>query len=170
VTGIVAQFLERTAQNPDRDAIIWQGERWTYETLAERARRYGSSLSGEGIVLVFLPQGPEAIAVYFGAMGVGLVPSFMPLPSPKQDPDRYWRSHVALLELIEPAVILTNAAGREAMRACAIRGPILTLGDLNGGSRPMAAGRDTEIALLQHTSGTTALKKGVALTHRAVLR
>ena len=50
----------------------------------------GAAIGGrDGVVLIFLVQGSGAIAAFMGLMWAGAVPSFMPLPSAKQDPDLY---------------------------------------------------------------------------------
>ncbi|WP_288588164.1 AMP-binding protein [uncultured Methylobacterium sp.] len=121
------------------------------------------------VVLLFLKHHPVQLPAYLGAMMAGLIPSFMAFPTPKQDPVLYWKSHAALIRRIRPAAIVTYpeiAGDLEAL--CAEFGTRVLLidelatGDPEGLPGPLPGPGDT--ALLQHSSGTTGLKKGVELT------
>ena len=125
------------------------------------------------IVLIFLPQQVTGVAAFFGAMLAGVVPSFMPCPSAKQQPSVYWPAHRALIARIGPALLVTDAANAGPMRRNRIvgRAGILTIDAVAEDHRELPARADADaVALLQHSSGTTSLKKGVALSHRAILR
>ncbi len=126
-------------------------------------------------VLVFLPHGVEAVAAFFGAMLAGGVPSFMPCPSPKQHPSIYWPAHRSLLQRIGPHLLVSDRrhAAQMAEHGLAPESAgILTVEQVGDDRRPcpdVTTDEDSP-ALLQHSSGTTALKKGVVLSHRAILR
>lgn len=176
--NVVERILAVARAQPDRAALDFYGDAWSYGRLRDEIERWAGRFAAAGLaagetVLVFLPQSPEAIAVFFGVMRCGGVPSFMPLPSPKQDRQRYWASHRQLLELLEPAALITLREQREAMREAAFDRlvPRILCSDEPGpaAAPPPAAPARSRLALLQHSSGTTALKKGVALSHRAVL-
>lgn len=167
--------------SPGKVAIDEYGAIWSYHRLASAIDHWAGRLRQRGLrvgetVLLFLPQTAEAIAAYFGAMRCGAVPSFMPLPSPKQNAAYYWESHGSLLRLIQPAAVVTLEAPLAAMKAAGfdVIVPMLLAAD---GRWPQAAhwngpspGGDDDIALLQHSSGTTGLKKGVQLSHGAITR
>lgn len=165
----------------DAVAIDDQGDVWSYDRLARQidlwaARLHACGLGRGDTVLLFVPQTANAVAAYFGAIRSGSVPSFMPLPSAKQDPAYYWRSHVELLRLIRPAALLTFVEPLGAMRAAGFAELVPQLLAMDGDWPEVAAwcgpsrGDECDIALLQHSSGTTALKKGVQLSHRAIAR
>jgi acyl-CoA synthetase (AMP-forming)/AMP-acid ligase II/acyl carrier protein len=141
---------------------------------AEFAAAYAEAGLGKGdVVLIFLPHHIDAPAAFFGAMCVGAIPSFMPCPSAKQHPSIYWPGHADLLRRIGPHGLLTDAHHAAQMREHGLAGPdsrIIVLDSVRpaGGAR-FVEPDETDIALLQHSSGTTALKKGVALSHRAIL-
>jgi acyl-CoA synthetase (AMP-forming)/AMP-acid ligase II len=105
-------------------------------------------------------------------MLAGMVPSFLPFPTIKQDPQSYWETHRAVFARTRPAVILVYPELEQGVvRAC--RGlpvRVVTAAQLEGLTAletPQIQG-DTAVALLQHSSGTTGLKKGVALSYGAI--
>lgn len=102
----------------------------------------------------------------------------MPFPSPKQRSELYWADHAALFARIEPRLIVTypenagsarESAAASSIAICIAEDSIL---DRFAGDDTDFAGFDArldDIACLQHSSGTTGLKKGVMLTHRMLL-
>jgi acyl-CoA synthetase (AMP-forming)/AMP-acid ligase II len=173
VQTVLGAILANAARDPSHCAIAFGGARLSYGGLAERAAVLGAGIGvRDGVVLIFLPQDADAIATFVGVMWAGAVPSFMPLPSAKQEPTRYWSSHRALLETIAPAALVTTKTHAAAMRANALDTlvpKIVAIEDLLAAApltRAEAAPRD--VVLLQHSSGTTALKKGVALGDAAI--
>jgi len=126
------------------------------------------------VVLIFLNHHPDLAACYFGAMQAGAIPSFMPRPSVKQHPDRYWPAHRTLFRRICPRAIVTDGAQAGQMKRYGLEGETACFIDVNAVEEadepfsPKPVDPD-QIALLQHSSGTTGLKKGMALTHRAIL-
>jgi acyl-CoA synthetase (AMP-forming)/AMP-acid ligase II/acyl carrier protein len=151
----------------------------TYAAFHQRAISFANHYLDRGaqpgqVVLIFLPQQMDGVAAFFGAMLVGLVPAFMPCPSAKQHASVYWPAHSALMARIKPHLLVTDRINAAQMQAHGITGQtgILTIdaaGDHHRPLPPVSIAPET-VALLQHSSGTTSLKKGVALSHRAILR
>ncbi|MGH6979872.1 MAG: AMP-binding protein, partial [Stellaceae bacterium] len=123
-------------------------------------------------ILIFLRHTPALHGAFFGAMLGGFVPSFMPCSSPRQDPAIYWSSHQTLLERTMPAGIVADRAtfaeidGAGLRLGSARRFFLEELPRADADFDPLAV---RETALLQHSSGTTGLKKGVALSYEAIL-
>jgi acyl-CoA synthetase (AMP-forming)/AMP-acid ligase II len=105
----------------------------------------------------------------------------MPFLTEKLSPERYRADLSALIAVTQPAAIVTypefEADVRSALNATrgdSVRCVLLT-DQLEAESEPdfdQLSGLNRspdEIVLLQHSSGTTGLQKGVALSHRAVL-
>jgi len=180
-------LLTSLQENPDRIALHVLGENATtpvsFRRLVERAAGFASALdqagvrSGEVVVLI-LQHGEALVAGFFGAMLQGAIPSIMPFLTEKLSPDLYRKSLAALVEITRPAAIVTYASFADEVRAAlpaggSVRAVLLSeevvpLAELNG----EFAGLDrspSEVCLLQHSSGTTGLQKGVALSHEAVL-
>lgn len=127
------------------------------------------------MVLIFLPTSPDVLAAFMGAMMLGAVPALMPLPSAKQNPAAYWSSHRALLKRIRPRILVTDRAHADAMVANKLirgRRRLVVIEDVPEGpaEAPAPSAAPDDVALLQHSSGTTSLKKGVMLSHGAILR
>lgn len=150
-------------------ADLWaETERWARIWLASGAAR-------GAVVFIILQHCTTMYPAFLGALRAGLVPSLMPFPTPKQDPVLYWRSHLALFRHVLPEAVLTYDAILEPVAEIAALGPgrlmdVATVQDTPGMRLPHLSELDalSRIALLQHSSGTTGLKKGVALTYRQI--
>ena len=151
----------------------------SYRDLRCEAGRFARLFRQSGVqrgevVLIFLRHSPDLLYSFLGAMLAGAIPSFMPCPTSKQDPTLYWSSHRKLFERIGAGAVLTSTENLAMIREHTAGLPLQLLevekaGDFTGDFVPESTAPET-IAFLQHSSGTTGLKKGVALTHAAVLR
>ncbi len=165
-----------TNQQPDR-AI-------SYAELVLGAAGYTTMLQAAGIqpgevVILILPHGADLVYAFFGAILHGSIPSIMPFLTEKLSPEQYRLSLVALFKITSPAAVITYPDFIEevhtalqlggSVRAVLSSDQVQPQAELqpglleNGVNQPGA-----EITLLQHSSGTTGLQKGVALSHQAV--
>ncbi|MGV2987861.1 AMP-binding protein [Vibrio sp. E150_011] len=81
VVWLLDQWVER---QPDKDFIVWapfEGEpcSWTYQQLADDAKRFASGLVERGIqdgdfVLIHLDNSPEFLIAWFGCAYIGAIP------------------------------------------------------------------------------------------------
>ena len=153
---------------------------------------YGKTLQDLGIqprdlVLIAHTQNLECIYLFWGAMFIGAIPSMFPTITPKLDQQVYMSNLAQVVEHSEATAILTTrdfAPKVAEIVACPVyhsgqMGELSTftfdeegLEDLEDAFTldfiPYQADPD-DIAFLQHSSGTTGLQKGVALSHCAVL-
>ena len=138
------------------------------------------------VVIIILQHSEALVYAFWGCVLRGAIPSIMPFLTEKLSPQYYRRSIQTLLEITKPAAIITSAEFlgevRLALKAdCSVRvvleaNPIvpLTREELDDVMSKGAvilrglAAQAQDIVLLQHSSGTTGLQKGVALSHRAV--
>jgi len=76
----IARTLERSAfHHPERTALIFKDQRWTYRQLDRAASSLASGLAGLGLtpgerIGLHLPNWPEFVLTYFAASKIGLVP------------------------------------------------------------------------------------------------
>jgi len=179
----LAQLEAHATSGPHRPAIVlghkgaWH--QLSYRDLLDETHRWAAFWAGIGcgqgaVVLIVLQHCLEMYPAFLGAMWAGLVPALLPFPTPKQDPVLYWRGHKELFARVKPAAILTYTT---------LVAPISTMTDattctvfdlaqvtLNTPEPPppLATTHLDQLALLQHSSGTTGLKKGVTLTYRQI--
>ncbi len=179
---VLHSVLSQCAANPAKPCLIFHGRDQTvsYGAFEDACLRIAGLLSASGvrrrdIVMIFLPTHRDAYAGFFAAMMLGAIPTYMPSPSPKQEPGKYWRDHAALLARTQPRAILTDDDTAAAMRASGLPdAAAVALLTIAAATDPLpitgiAAAHPDDTALLQHSSGTTGLKKGVMLSHAAVV-
>ncbi|MCL5275311.1 MAG: AMP-binding protein, partial [Chloroflexi bacterium] len=188
-----SQVLRQTyTECPERVAVYLMQNRQddraiTYGELLSGAAGYADALAQAGVkpgdvVIVILQHGADLLMAFWGAVLHGAVPSIMPFLTEKLAPERYRQDLAALIQTTRPTAIITYAeftaeidgAISNLHAARPISAPhVLISSDVRpaepdfehlGGIRRSP----DDIVLLQHSSGTTGLQKGVALSHRAV--
>jgi fatty-acyl-CoA synthase len=176
-------------QSPDKVSVIMlhagQPDRLvTYRDLVHGAAGYIKTYQQNGVlpgdvVLLILQHGVDLLFAYYGAVLHGAIPSIMPFLTEKLLPERYRADLAALVSVTQPTAIVTYREFEPEVRAAlkpgedSIKSVIVSdqvappcppqfssFGGLNRNPQ--------DIALLQHSSGTTGLQKGVALSHQAV--
>ena len=159
----------------EEDQTITVRELLTDAVSAQRKLEAEGIQPGEVVLLIF-QHGRDLIRTYFGAILHGAIPSIMPYLTEKLQPEKYRRDLASLIEVTRPAAIFTYAAFEPEVRAAlkeddSVRSVMVTE-DLDEGDEPvfdLSRRKPEDIVLLQHSSGTTGLQKGVALSHQAVL-
>ena len=160
----------------------------SYAQLVAGSAQYAQTYARQGIqpgevVVLILQHGQELVYSFWGAILYGAVPAIMPFLTEKLSPERYRADLSALVATTKPAAIVTypefEQDVRNALEAAAeaenpVRSVIVT-GQTDPqthpdfGTLPGLQRSPEDIVLLQHSSGTTGLQKGVALSHQAVL-
>ena len=153
---------------------------WTYRDLDRRARRVAAVLQhvgaqGDRVILVY-PPGLPFVAAFFGCLYAKRIAVPISPPNPSRLPRELPRFR-AILGSAAPVAILTSSsliALTDSLRAAdpSIAGlPVLTTDLLAGEEadwRDPGVGPET-LAFLQYTSGSTALPKGVMVSHGNLL-
>jgi acyl-CoA synthetase (AMP-forming)/AMP-acid ligase II len=156
----------------------------SYEALLRHAAGYAGVFAQAGLgrgdlIFMCLKHGIDVYAAYLGAMILGAVPSFLAFPTPKQDPALYWQTHRALFQQMGGRAVLTYPENRDDLAAALPPATALltTPPTLPRDDRPLAeiaaglpAAAPDDTVLVQFSSGTTGLRKGVALSHALVAR
>ncbi|KAF0107343.1 MAG: AMP-dependent synthetase and ligase [Anaerolineaceae bacterium] len=177
-------------QTPDKVSVILlhagQPDRpVTYRELVHGAAGYARTLEKNGVqpgdvVPLILQHGADLLFAYFGAVLHGAIPSIMPFLTEKLLPERYRADLAALVAVTQPTTIVTYREFEPEVRAALKPGEdsvkaVIVSGQADGPREPdfVRFGglqrQPEDIALLQHSSGTTGLQKGVALSHQAVV-
>jgi fatty-acyl-CoA synthase len=179
---VFAPVLEHARAKPDQPFLVLELASGvhvlTYRELVERAQRYAAVFRRRGVapddLVGFMLVTHAALApAFLGAILAGAVPSLFPAVTAKQDPNLFWSSHRQVFRRLAPALIATDAANHRAasehLAEFASRIVDLDAELSPEGIEPGLVSTRSATAFLQHSSGTTGLKKGVMLSHRAVL-
>ncbi len=175
-------------RNPERVAVILQQAGRedlpiSFQKLMFGATAYAYTYVREGIqpgevVVLILQHGEDLIYAFWGAILHGAIPSIMPFLTEKLSPERYRADLSALVSVTRPAGIVTypefEAEVHSALQADSSVRKVMVTSQLEPQAEPDFDAlkgfqrQPTDIVLLQHSSGTTGLQKGVALAHQAV--
>lgn len=187
---LAALLKKQFDSRPEQVAVVLQfaGQEdvpITYLQLVEQAAGYARlyrlhGLKPGDVVILILEHGMDLLYAFYGAILYGAVPSIMPFLTEKLSPEKYREDLASLLKITYPQAILTYADFRPDVQAVVeqARQPctILETGQFPGAVSPVETvdlpglGQAPQaITLLQHSSGSTGLQKGVALSHQAVI-
>ncbi len=182
----IARYLSRMASKyPDRCAIIFKGERWTYAEYESIVNRFANAFASIGVgrgdrIAVFHTNCPEHLFSLFAAAKLGAI--YSPLNCRLKAGEL---SHV--LTDCEPKIVLVGKRYAEQVTAVtknikttkltlvidALPGEQASLHDFMVGaddSAPQADVPDDATALLMYTSGTTGAHKGVMHSHANLIQ
>ena len=154
----------------------------TYQELLRKSSAYAQRLAEAGVqpgdvVVLILQHGEALLYAFWGAVLHGAVPGILPWLTDKLSPEKYRHDLAALIDITQPAAIVTypDFAGEveQAIAHATFKPTVLTLtegasGPIDFQALPGLHRHADDLALLQHSSGSTGLKKGVALSHQAV--
>jgi malonyl-CoA/methylmalonyl-CoA synthetase len=172
--SIVEAFVRHAEGTPERLCLSFEGERWTYEQLRERAETFAAALRTWGLrpgerVALFLGNSPDFLAAYLGTHLAGGV--IVPVNT------AYRRTE--LQHIFDDAGVrlsLTDGERRPelervykdlpALEALVEVGEELDafLDSAEGDETGLPGGED--LAVIAYTSGTTGRSKGAMLLHR----
>lgn len=174
--NLVDHFVDRHLREGrgEKTAVICEGRTWTYSQIAGQVNRVGNGLRQLGVqeeqrVLLLLPDGPEFVAAWFGAIKIGAVAT--PTSTALRASDyaffldesraRALIVHPSILPQVEPAL-----AGRRFLRHVLVCGE--QWNDWLQSQSPALEAAETsrdDAAFWLWTSGTTGKPKAAVHLH-----
>ena len=125
-------LLRAAATDPERDAVVLPGERWSYGRLAERAQGVARSLAALGVapgdrVAVLMPNSAECLAALFGTAlaGATVVPINARFKAPEM---RHILADSAAKVVLTSDLMDAHANLSDQLRAATTEVPIVLLG------------------------------------------
>lgn len=184
--SLTATLLERAQRQPDDPAYTFidydvepagYAETLTWAQLHNRVQVLAAELTLFGAAgdraAILAPQGLDYIVAFFGALQAGLIAAPLSVPQYGVHDERI--SNV-LADCAPSVILTTSAVGDEAVRyAQGTGGRAATVVevdslDLDAPAAPTAPpARQSKIAYLQYTSGSTRVPAGVVVTHDNVI-
>jgi len=160
------------AKGPGEDLFV------SFHDLRLAAQRRAAHYAAAGLrrgdrVALVIPEGEHFVPAFLGALWGGLIPVPLYPPVSLGKLDSFMDSLVGILNVATPRVLVTTDRVGKVLWSAVGRIPSIEkvirtedLADEPVGVLPPAADlRDEEVAFLQFTSGSTALPKGVMVTH-----
>ncbi|MFI6639119.1 amino acid adenylation domain-containing protein [Streptomyces sp. NPDC050504] len=174
--SVPASFRAQAARTPEAVALSADGVRWTYAELDAWSDRTAHALTARGTgaedrVGVLMDRGPATVAALLAILKTGA--AYVPLRT--ADPAE------SLAETAENAglrLIVTDSAHHD--RATGLGIPVHTVPEADGHHPaglpapvtdrpfPLPDTHPDQLAYVMHTSGSTGIPKGVAVTHRSI--
>ncbi|MEO8311319.1 MAG: AMP-binding protein [Caldimonas sp.] len=173
--SLLAMFEKSRAMRPAHDALVCEGQRWSYAEAGARSERIAAGLGALGIgagerVMMFVANRPEFLFVLLAVQRLGAIA--VPVGVREQRPGLAYVANQCGAKAIvfddELADRIPESADAPELQ---IRLPVSKLATMEPAAKPSApAGTvETEVAVILYTSGTTGHPKGAMLTHLALV-
>ncbi len=148
--------------------------RWRYGELGEVARRVGGALHDLGVqpgdrVGLLGSTTPDLVAAVFGCWTSGAIAVPLAVPLRLTSIESLAEEIRSRAEKAQISLLAVDDAIRPLVPLDALTARVVNLSELRGREVPFADVDPDAPALIQFTSGSTAMPKGVALSHRTLI-
>lgn len=133
------------------------------------ATKFNSTLDDKSVIIIILKNSPELIYSFLGGIFANKIPTMFPHPSSKISSDVFKDGFLKLIDITGVNIIVTYPEFAQKLKEWNVSVDILTPEEISMQDSKLHVANEDEIAFLQHSSGTTGLKKGVALSHKSVI-
>ena len=174
-TSFHAMFDRARAMRPQHDAMVFEGRQWSYTETGDAADHLAAAFAAQGIVagervLMLMGNRPEFLLVLLALQRLGAIT--VPVGVREQRPGLAYIAVQCGAKAIafddELADRLPDAAEAPALTLRFAASGLAALAASAQTPPPAAATRETDVAVILYTSGTTGHPKGALLTHLAI--
>jgi len=170
----VTYWLDESAGRwPDKVAFAEEGKALTFGELQRQAKALATQMLEKGLfkkpIAVYMEKGVDVLVSFMGAAYSCNFYSPIDVDMPASRVNK-------ILEVLDPALVITTAELKETFSDHEYRGDFLLFGeacraDVNEEQIRAARRRgvDTDLLYVLFTSGSTGVPKGVTITHRSVI-
>ena len=174
-TSLRAMFERSRAARAQFDASVFEGRRWSYAQVGDEADRLSAAFAAQGIaagerVLMLLSNRPEFLTVLLALQRLGAIA--VPVGVREQRPGlAYIANQCGAMAIVfddELADRVPDSTDAPALSRRISANSLATLANTAQGNPPAAEPRETDVAVILYTSGTTGQPKGAMLTHLSI--
>lgn len=180
VESLIEALAYQARYQPERATMHFLEEdrcatTWSYPDLQAAAGRVAGGLSAHGVkagdrVGIMLPTGPDYVATFFGVLWLGAIPVPLYPPFRLDQLEDYVKRQSAILTLAGVELLVSFDRAKAVLPLLKMSSKplrkVVTVKELDATAPPATPG---ELALIQFTSGSTGVPKGVTLTQAALL-
>jgi len=174
--SLLAMFDRARAARARHDAVVCEGRRWSYEETGLRSERIAAGLAALGIgagdrVILLVSNRPEFLFVLLAVQRLGAIA--VPVGVREQRPGlAYVANQSGAKAIVFDDALADRVPRSDESAALELRVPVSGLAGLETDAAqapaPLAT-RETDVAVILYTSGTTGHPKGAMLTHLAIV-